>query len=162
MPFAHPNSVDDFVQQLQWYLDNGGIMILDPATDLEVTAPMKFTLRGNERNRPWAHGLSAYGARFRWKTDGDWTRNMFYFRTDGEENQNFTLRGLNINGDQTGGAQASPGALIRIEATSGAAIRGAQIDDVCGEGCVNGIWIEGEVFESYINRARLAWCRNSG
>jgi len=155
-----PASVDEFVRQLQWHLDNGGMMVLDPTTDLELTHPVTFTLRGGWS---WPNGLSAYGARFRWKTDGDWTRTMFTFKTaEGEENHYFTLRGLGINGDQTGGAQASPLALLRIEARSGAAIRGAQIDDLCGEGCQTGIWVEGEVFESYINRPRLSWCRNAG
>jgi len=51
---------------------------------------------------------------------------------------------------------------VRIEARSGAAIRGAQIDDLCGQGCQSGLWIEGEVFESYINSPRLSWCRNAG
>jgi hypothetical protein len=157
--FDKPNCVADFVAAQQKCLDEGSLLMLDPSTRLEFTEEVKFTLRSGFNV---AHGLWAYGTQFSWRTDGDWTRRMITYTTDGRENQYFTLQGLSINGDLTGGAQASPERLITIEAMSGAAIRGFQIDDFTWQGCQTGLWIEGEVFEGYVNRPRGSWSRNAG
>lgn len=160
---ALPHSVDEFVKAQQWCLDNGRMLTLASATVLEFTQPVTFILRGTK----FPTGLSAYGALFKWRTDGNWERTMLRYTTtnpDGQayENQYFTLRGLTVNADQTGGSQASPQKVLCVDALHGAAIRGADIADVTIEGCVNGIWVEGEVFESYIRHPRLSWCRNAG
>jgi hypothetical protein len=158
--FYKPNSVADFVAAQQKCLDEGRMLMLDPSTELEFSAPVKFTLRGGFSV---AHGLWAYGTRFKWKVpDGDWTHRMITYTTDGQENQYFTLQGLSINGDQTGGSQPSPERLITVEARSGAAIRGFQIDDFTWQGCQTGLWLEGEVFEGYVNRPRGSWSRTAG
>jgi len=160
---ALPHTVDEFVKAQQWCLDNGRMLTLASATVLEFTQPVEFILRGTK----FPVGLNANNALFKWKTDGNWERTMLRYTTtnpDGQayENQYFTLRNLIVQADQTGGAQASPGKVLCVDAQSGAAIRGADIADVTIEGCVNGIWVEGEVFESYIRHPRLSWCRNAG
>lgn len=154
-----PNSVADFVAAQQKCLDDGKMLMLDPSTVLEFTTPVEFKLRGGFS---FPNGLWAYGAQFKWKTDGDWTRRMLTYKTEGQENQYFTIKGLSINGDQTGGSQASPDRLLYVEGRSGAAIRGFQIDDFTWEGCLHGLWIEGEVFEGYVNRPRGSWSRHAG
>lgn len=162
--FYRPNSVEDFCAAQQKCLDDGRVLMLDPSTDLEVSAPLPpFILRQHS----FANGLWAYGARFRWKVpDGEWSHTMFTYSTDGgpdgQESQYFTLAGLSINGDQTGGSQPSPQRLVDLHARSGRAIRGFQIDDLSCMGGQTGLWIEGEVFEGYVNRMRASWMRNAG
>src|SRR5215468_9546391 len=158
MSWVKPHNVDEFVAVQQRYLDRGELLTLDPSTVLEFTKPVTFTLRGTK----FPTGLWAYGSIFRWRTDGTWDKTMLRYTTDGHENQYFTLRGLTVEADQTGGAQASPDKVLCVDARSGAAIRGADIADVTIEGCVTGIWIEGEGFESYVRHPRLSWCRRAG
>jgi len=157
--FYRPNSVEDFVVAQQKCLDDGCLLMLDPSTRLEFTEGVHFTLRGGFA---FPNGLWAYGAQFSWKNDSDWTHRMITYETDGHENQYFTLQGLSINGDQSGGALPGPERLVTLQAKSGAAVRGFQIDDFTFQGCQTGLWIEGEVFEGYVNRARGSWCRNAG
>jgi len=156
--FYKPANVDDFCAAQQAALDDGRMLMLDPSTVLEFSQPAVFTLRGTK----FPTGLWAYGSLFKWRTDGNWERTMLRYTTAGAENQYLTIKGLTVQADQTNGAQASPGKVLCIDAVSNAAIRGATIDDVTIEGCVNGIWIEGEVFESYIRHPRLSWCRHAG
>jgi hypothetical protein len=157
--FYKPNCVADFVAAQQKCLDEGRMLVLDPSTTLEFTEGVTFTLRGGFNV---ANGLWAYGTRFLWKSDNTWAHRMITYTTDGQENQYFTLQGLSINGDQTNGSMGSPERLITIEARSGAAIRGFQIDDFTFQGGQTGLWIEGEVFEGYVNRARGSWMRHAG
>src|SRR5215475_4274252 len=108
-----PHSVDEFVKAQQWCLDNGRMLTLHPATTLEFTQPVEFILRGTK----FPTGLNANRALFKWRTDGNWERTMLRYTTtnpDGQsfENQYFTLTGLTVQADQTGGAQASPGKVL--------------------------------------------------
>ena len=44
----------------------------------------------------------------------------------------------------------------------GATVRGMLIENFTAEGGQTGIWLEGEVFESYLNHPRMSWMRNAG
>src|SRR5262245_7457615 len=70
--FYKPNSVADFVAAQQKCLDDGHILMLDPSTVLEFTAPVEFKARGTK----FPTGLWAYGSLFKWKTDGNWMHTM--------------------------------------------------------------------------------------
>jgi hypothetical protein len=156
MTFDRPHSPEDLAAALQYALDHGRLLTLDPDTRLTIDRTLDFTLRGGHY---FENGLQAHGAHFTWKSDGNYGTPMFRFQTDGEENKNFVFRGVSAYGD---GYAAPPANFLEVRGSSGAAVRNFLIADNTFEHVQTGIYLEGEVFEGFIVRPKGSYCRDNG
>lgn len=157
--FYKPSSQADFQTALQAAIDNQQTLFLDPTTVLTISGEMTFTLPGSDGDNTKRPGLWAYGSRFVWQSDGVGTAGMMTFTTSGEDAY-FYLAGL--SGYGAGYDHTPAHHFVKLIAHSGRALRDFRVVDLTCKHFYNGLWLEGEVFEGFIDNFSSEWCRDAG
>jgi hypothetical protein len=157
--FYKPTSQAAFQLALQTAIDNQQMLFLEPGTVLTITSEMTFTLPGSDGDNTKRPGLWAYGSRFEWQSDNTGIAGMMTFTTSGE-NCYFHMAGL--SGYGAGYAHTPANHFVKLIAHNSKALRDFRLVDLTCKHFYNGLWLEGEVFEGYIDSFSCEWVRDAG
>jgi hypothetical protein len=156
----YPSNESQLRDALNTYLNEQRIGMLDPRTAIDLSSTI--SLAAPNSGNPW--GVYGNGAKLHWRGQRD--QDMLVITgTQGANCRGLTLTGLYIDGGDVAslsGAGARRGLVLSAPLGDSGPIYQFTLRDIYAVGAVNGIVLEGGVYEGVVDNAQIENCSGDG
>ena len=156
----YPQNEGELRQLLQGYKDQNYVGMLDPRTSIDISQPIQLDAGGNS-GKPW--GINGNYAKLNYKGQGGDL--LLINGIAGSGNCGLTLKNLCLDGGDTVNMNGSGAATcLRVSAPLGdnGSIYRFHLENLFAAGAVNGVILEGGVFEGELRGLYIEKCTGDG